>query len=230
MEENINMTAARSLEIITEQIAQSRRVVSKTTGQSLFVAGLCTMGMAALVFIVNLLMAETIYIGFGHLLWLILPVIIWFASRIYIKEREHAPVSLVSSLVGKTWSTFAVFCLGFFLIALAWSFVASRLMSPSEYLTIRIRITPIIVLLMGMAITITGHILKQHWLVVFGSVAGLVFFVWEHFGMWEWFYLHLTATTPQKTAAFISSTPCLTIFLFALFGLMLPGLLLKNQK
>ena len=35
MEEMKNMTAERSLEIITEQIAQSRKAVSKSTGQSL---------------------------------------------------------------------------------------------------------------------------------------------------------------------------------------------------
>ena len=34
----MNMTAERSLEIITDQIAQSRRAVSKVTGQSLFVS------------------------------------------------------------------------------------------------------------------------------------------------------------------------------------------------
>ena len=42
----MNMTAERSLEIITEQIAQSRKAVSKDVGQSLYVSGLCTMGMA----------------------------------------------------------------------------------------------------------------------------------------------------------------------------------------
>ena len=43
MEENSNMTAERSLEIITKQIEQSRRVVSKTTGQSLYISGICIM-------------------------------------------------------------------------------------------------------------------------------------------------------------------------------------------
>ena len=55
MEENMNLTAERSLEIITEQIERSRRAVSKDTGQSLFVSGLCTMGMAVIVAIVNII-------------------------------------------------------------------------------------------------------------------------------------------------------------------------------
>ena len=45
MEENMNLTAERSLEIITKQIAQSRKDVSKDVGLSLYIAGLCTMGM-----------------------------------------------------------------------------------------------------------------------------------------------------------------------------------------
>ena len=55
MEENNNMTAERSLAIITEQIERSRRAVSKSTGQSLYISGLCTMAMAVIVPIVNLL-------------------------------------------------------------------------------------------------------------------------------------------------------------------------------
>ena len=44
MEETKNMTAERSLQIITEQIAQSRKAVSKDVGRSLYVLGLCGMG------------------------------------------------------------------------------------------------------------------------------------------------------------------------------------------
>ena len=40
MEENNNLTAERSLEIITEQIERSRRIVAKDTGELLFISGL----------------------------------------------------------------------------------------------------------------------------------------------------------------------------------------------
>ena len=39
MEENINMTAERSLEIITKQIESSRKAVAQDVGMSLFIAG-----------------------------------------------------------------------------------------------------------------------------------------------------------------------------------------------
>ena len=232
MEETKNMTAERSLEIITDQIAQSRRAVSKVTGQSLFVSGLCTMGMAILIAITNFILIKNAIAGFGDLLWLILPLIIWLFMRKYNKERAHTPVSLVGSMVAKTWSTFAWFVIGYFIIALIWGFVAMRMLQAEEYVTTRIEVTPVIVLLMGMAITITGHILKQRWLIIFGIVAGLGCFVWEHFGCGQTTVMLLTGRPHLDLhfAAIASTLPCLTIFIFALVGLMLPGLMLKKQK
>ncbi len=65
MEENMELTAERSLEIITEQIEKSRQAVSKDTGQWLFVSGLTTMLMSVIVASVNLLTRMPI----AHLLW-----------------------------------------------------------------------------------------------------------------------------------------------------------------
>ena len=232
MEENMNMTAERSLEIITQQIAQSRRAVSKVTGQSLFISGICTMCMAVVIAIINFILINHAIVGLGHLLWLVLPIIIWIFSRKYNKERAHAPVDIVSSLVAKTWSTFAWFVIGYFIIALIWGYVAARMLPPESYVASRIEVTPVIVLLMGMAITITGHILKQRWLVIFGITAGLICFVWEHFGMGQTIVLFLSGEPHLSLSAAAGATmlPCLTIFIFALVGLMLPGLMLKRQK
>ena len=233
MEENSNMTAERSLEIITKQIEQSRRAVSKTTGQSLYISGICIMCTAVLVVLINIITMSQGMVGIGHLLWFALPVVIWLLSRKYIKDREHAPVSLVSSMVAKTWITFGFFGIGFFIIALIWGWIGARLLPISEYSTSQIRVAPVIVLLMGMAITMTGHILRQRWLVVFGIVAGLLCFAWEHFHVGEAIVMNLVSVESPfaLTAAVISSSlPCLTIFIFALVGLLLPGMMLKKQS
>ena len=233
MEENSNMTAERSLEIITEQIEKSRRAVSKTTGRSLYISGICVMCTAVLVVLINIITMSQGMVGIGHLLWFALPVVIWLLSRKYIKDREHAPVSLVSSMVAKTWITFGFFGIGFFIIALIWGWIGARLLPISEYATSQIRVAPVIVLLMGMAITMTGHILRQRWLVVFGIVAGLLCFAWEHFHVGEAIVMNLVSVESPfaLTATVISSSlPCLTIFIFALVGLLLPGMMLKKQS
>ena len=232
MEETKNMTAERSLEIITQQIAQSRHAVSKVTGQSLFISGICTMCTALVIAIINFILINHAIVGLGHLLWLVLPIVIWFFTRKYNKDRAHAPVDIVGSLVAKTWTTFAWFVIGFFIIALIWGFVAARVLPLETYAATHIKVTPVIVLLMGMAITITGHILKQRWLVIFGIAAGLGCFVWEHFGMGQTIVLMLSGQPHLSLHAAAAATilPCLTIFVFALVGLMLPGLMIKKQK
>ena len=77
MEEKNNMTAERSLEIITEQIERSRQVVAKDTGLSLYVAGLCTMGMALLIGILIYLTSNTAW----YLMYVLLPLVIFAADR-----------------------------------------------------------------------------------------------------------------------------------------------------
>ena len=230
MEENSNMTAERSLEIITEQIGKNRRAVSKTLGQSLYISGLCIMATSVLVAIINFLAMNAGIVGIGHFLWFLLPVVIWQLSRKTIKEHAHTPTSLVGSLVAKTWQTFGIFALGFFVIAIVCTFILFHMVSLSEYAPIQIRVAPIIVLLMGMAISMSGQILNKRWLVWFGVVAGLLCFVWEHFEMGTWVVMHITSLPPYETSVFMSSLPCLTIFIFGFVGLLLPGMMLKKQS
>ena len=133
----------------------------------------------------------------------------------------------------KTWITFGFFGIGFFIIALIWGWIGARILPISEYATSQIRVAPVIVLLMGMAITMTGHILRQRWLVVFGIVAGLLCFAWEHFHVGEAIVMNLVFVESPfaLTAAVISSSlPCITIFIFGFVGLLLPGMMLKKQS
>ena len=223
--ENNELTAERSLEIITEQIEQSRKTVSKSTGQALYVAGLSMMAM-------SIVIALTIYLtesSLWHLLWFVLPLVIWMAQK-NNKEREHAPVSLIGSLVGKTWWTFAIFTLLFFFISLIWNYVAARLSEPGALIPLQIRVTPVIVLLMGMTVTITGHILHSRWLVAFGVIAGIGTFLWEWLGIGKTLFMFLAGASPANLCIRAPILPCLTFLLFAFFGLALPGYLLKRQS
>ncbi len=230
MEEKNNMTAERSLAIITEQIERSRRAVSKSTGQSLYISGLCTMAMAIIVPIVNLLILPDDYATLGHLLWFTLPFIILFIIRNLYKNREHAPVSLVGTLVGKTWKTFGVFGLGFFILANGWNYILSN--STNDTMAIvahHANLTPVIYLLMGMAVAITGHILNSRWLVWFGIIASLVIAVCDFACVGTMLLARFGA--PLSIVAHSNNIlPCVSVFVLAFFGLMLPGLLLKNQK
>ena len=226
MEEKANLTAERSLEIITEQIERSRNVVAKDTGQLLYMSGLATMGTAVIVALANGLSASPL----GHLLWLVLPIIIWLIMRIHNKKQIQAPVSLVGTLVVRTWWSFGGIVIGFYLFALIWNFLVMRLYDDLATATqAMVAITPVIILLMGMAVAITGHILKRRWLVLFGILGGLLVAFCEYSGIIRAIIVYTIASV-KTIIVFTLITPCLSIFLFSLIGLVIPGLMLKKQN
>lgn len=226
MEENANLTAERSLEIITEQIERSQNVVAKNTGQSLYLSGLATMVTAVIVALINGLSTTPD----GHLLWLVLPLVIWWIMRIHHKKQVQAPVSFVGTLVGKTWWTFGVIVIGFYLFAIIWNFLALRLSdNPATSAQAMVTITPVIILLMGMAVAITGHILKRRWLVLFGIIGGLLVAFCGYSGVVS--TLIVSSGASVKTIIVLNLiTPCVSVFLFSLIGLMIPGWMLKKQN
>ena len=237
MEEQSNMTAERSLEIISEQIAQTRHAVSKVTGQALYVSGLCTMGMAVVVSIASFL-SFTQFINprlwpMTALLWLALPIIIKFALR-NAYQRFPAPESLVGTLVKNIWWTFAVLAIAYFFVANLWnSLLWGSVKDPDAAFAHQMSVNLVIILLMGMAISMTGHVLKRKWLVWFGIIGGLLTIVCDYSGIFMRFtYFCLSVFSDNSvilTAALSISEYCLDVFLLALFGLMLPGLMLKKQ-
>ena len=68
----MNFTAERSLEIITEQIKRSRKAVSQEVGLSLYISGLCIMGMAIIITTCVLLTGNTLF----YLLYGLIPVLV----------------------------------------------------------------------------------------------------------------------------------------------------------
>ena len=220
MEENMGLTAERSLEIITEQLEKSRRAVSKDTGRWLFVTGLIAMIMSVIVASANLLSWTPLF----HLLWFALPVVIWLVMKYVNRNRVPVPESLVGTLVRKTWYTILAFALVYSVIAVVWNRVLLVYESPEVYLHAGMHITPTVITLLAVAVSITGLILKKRSLVWFGLLS-FVILKCDLFSV-----LLGRLLSPTEFAKLSLIQPCGFIFLFALVGLMLPGLMLKKQK
>ena len=200
--------------------------MAKDTGQSLYLSGLATMGTAVMVALVNGLSATPL----GHLLWLVLPIIIWWIMHIRDKKQVQAPVSLVGTLVERTWWSFGGIVIGFYLFALVWNFIVMRLYDNLATATqAMVTITPVIILLMGMAVAVTGHILKRRWLVSFGIIGGLLVAFCEYSGVIGAIIVYSVASV-KAIIVLNLITPCLSIFLFSLIGLVIPGWMLKRQN
>lgn len=227
MEEIDNLTAERSLEIITEQIERSRRAVSKDTGQFLLVAGLMTMGTAVVAALINYFTfnAGGLFPGmWGHFLWFVLPFFIMWTIR-YI-DKGNAPVSLVGTHVRKVWWTFATFALIYAVYVVIWNRIMFQMIGPEVYPWLHRQASSIIILLMAMAISITGHILKIRWLVWLGICGWLLIYLFSGLSG----FIMARILPPSEMARLSVISPCPSIFFFALIGLTLPGLILKRQK
>ena len=224
MEENSNMTAERSLEIITEQIERSRQVVAKDTGLTLYVAGLCTMGMAILIGVLIFITANLAF----YLLYVLLPLIIYFADRYAKRNHTKAPVSFVSTIVDKTWQTFGIFVLSFFVFVILYNSLMGRMESPEVYVRLMIKPFRIILLLFGMAITINGYTLKSRWMVWCGIIGGIGGFVWESFYVSQTIVGRLFSISDYVGIA-DGLIPSVMIAILAFIGLTLPGMKLKNK-
>ena len=224
MEENSNMTAERSLEIITEQIERSRQVVAKDTGLTLYVAGLCTMGMAILIGVLIFITANPAF----YLLYVLLPLIIYFADRYAKRNHTKAPASFVSTIVDKTWQTFGIFVLSFFVFVILYNSLMGRMESPEVYVRLMIKPFRIILLLFGMAITINGYTLKSRWMVWCGIIGGIGGFVWESFYVSQTIVGRLFSISDYVGIA-DGLIPAAMIAILAFIGLTLPGMKLKNK-
>lgn len=220
MEENMELTAERSLEIITEQLEKSRRAVSKDTGQWLFVTGLIAMIMSVIVASANLLSWTPLF----HLLWFALPVVIWLVMKYVNRNRVPVPESLVGTLVKKTWYTILTFALVYSVVAVVWNRYLVVYESPDVYLHAGMHITPIVVTLLAVAVCITGLILKKSSLVWFGLLSFMIL----RCGFFSLILGRLLSPTEFGKLSLIR--PCDYIFLFALVGLTLPGWMLIRKK
>ena len=220
MEENMELTAERSLEIITEQIEKSRRSVSKDTGQWLFVTGLIAMIMSVIVASINILTLSPL----AHLLWFALPVVIWLVMKYINRNRVPVPESFVGTLVRKTWYTILTFALVYSVIAVVWNWILQVYEGPDVYLHAGMHITPTVITLLAVAVSITGLILKKRSLVWFGLLSFMIL----RCGFFSLILGRLLSPTEFGKLSLIR--PCDYIFLFALVGLTLPGWMLIRKK
>lgn len=225
----MNLTAERSLEIITEQIAQSRKTVSKEAGFSLFNAGLCIIGIAILI---SVCVSLTNNMAF-YLLYALIPILIIGIDRYVKRNQLKVPVSFVGTMVDKTWQTFGIFALSFCVLSILFNklmlYGAQAGHNIEVFFATQIHIFRIILLLMGMAVTFNGYILKSRWLVWCGIIGGIGGFFWQSFGVTDFF---LTRSLPINYCVTIHNAiaPNLLVALFAFIGLTLPGWMLKKQK
>ena len=221
----MNLTAERSLEIITEQIERSRKSVSQDVGMTLLISGFCIVGVAIIVIIGTLLTNNWLF----YLLYMLIPVFGWAIERYVKRKKPKAPASIIGNMVDKTWQTFGIFVVPFFVLSILFNnlMLHDALLFDNMQIFFQNRIEPvrIILLMMGMAVTINGYILKNRWMVWCGIIGGLGGFFWQAFCLTE----TLAARTEMYVLNAIGANLMMVVFTF--IGLTLPGwMIVRNKK
>ena len=230
MEENNNMTAERSLQIITKQIEQSRKSVSKDVGMSLIISGLCIIGIAIITSICASLTRNMAF----HLLYVLVPVLVIGIDRYLKRNKPKVPASFIGTMVDKTWQTFGIFVLTFFVLSILFNrlMLYDAMVADNMQVYFQNRLNPvrIILLMMGMAVTINGYTLKSKWMVWCGIIGGIGGFFWESFCVTE--TLLARSNVPFEYYGTLATiAPNLMMAVFTFIGLLLPGwMLLKHNK
>lgn len=169
MENNSELTAERSLEIIKKQIEQSRKTIEKNSGMPMVIWG-------ALVCVTALIVGHLWRVTENanwNLLWFVMAIIGWgymvWTSR---KEKSNRmPKTFVSQVIGNVWFAFGIFAS----ILPILMFVIAPLFADSHVLGYGY--TPLIIVLLGLATTATGMILKSGWMTAGSIIGGLAGFV-----------------------------------------------------
>ena len=208
MEENKNLTAERSLEIIRESIERSQRTITRNSALPMIWWGVC-------VVIFSFIIA---YLWKNHggpawnALWAVMWLVGYVGNWMIDKKNETVPTTFVGKSISYVWTTFGIFCGG---IGFMFCFIGNGIL-PLELIMPKVYafgcITSVISLCFGMGTTITGLIIRNRIIQVCGLIAGLGgFFCALHFPGHEQLYVMAAV---------------------AVIGLVVPGVLiqLQNQK
>ena len=208
MEENSNLTAERSLEIIRESIERSQRTITRNSALPMIWWGVC-------VVIFSFIIA---YLWKNHggpawnALWAVMWLVGYVGNWMNDNKNETVPTTFVGKSISYVWTTFGIFCGG---IGFMFCFIGNGIL-PLELIMPKVYafgcITSVISLCFGMGTTITGLIIRNRIIQVCGLIAGLGgFFCALHFPGHEQLYVMAAV---------------------AVIGLVVPGVLiqLQNQK
>ncbi len=169
MEEQNNLTAERSLEIIRESIESSQHAITKNSSWVLIWWGLCVVAFSLLI--------AYLWDNHGGPAWNALWAVMWgtgyLGEWIISKHKKPVPTNFVSKTIGHVWATFGIFmCLfGLILGLIGGGIIPIKLLVPEAHYYLNI--TSIISLCFGIASTITGFIIKNRIVQICGLIAGL---------------------------------------------------------
>ncbi|MBO6173313.1 MAG: hypothetical protein J6N80_08135 [Bacteroidales bacterium] len=167
MEQNKEMTAQQSLNLISETMNNSRKEIVRNSGKYFVLWGVLLTVFSLLVYF---LWKTTGKVAWNNL-WFALPLIGYPLSRwAKNKEKDSRAENFISRINGGIWGTFGVFACSVALFSVLYSQFFD---SPLTTIVLGVTLSPQIVLLFGMAETISGITLKNWTIKIAGWITGI---------------------------------------------------------
>ena len=167
MEQNKEMTAQESLNLISETMNNSRKEIVRNSGKYFVLWGVLLTVFSLLVYF---LWKTTGKVAWNNL-WFALPLIGYPLSRLAKnKEKDSRAENFISRINGGIWGTFGVFACSVALFSVLYSQFFD---SPLTTIVLGVTLSPQIVLLFGMAETISGITLKNWTIKIAGWITGI---------------------------------------------------------
>ena len=110
--ETKNLTTENSLKIIAETMERNRMTIAKNTGKPLILWG-CMVALTSVV--VYFLWSKT-GSPVWNLLWFAMTAISVVCNIVMDRNKEKAPSTEISRIIGKTWMWFGIFTTGLYLM------------------------------------------------------------------------------------------------------------------
>ncbi|MBR6868691.1 MAG: hypothetical protein IKM93_02635 [Bacteroidales bacterium] len=199
-----NFSAENSLRLIAETIERSRRTIAKNSGKPLILWGSLVALTAVIIYILWSLTGSPAW----NFLWFAMSAIGAVCMRSLTRNREKVPDTEISRTLGKIWMWFGIFSTGFF--ALVWAAWGVRCAVGIEG-PLRVDLTLVILLMMGLCGTLSGAVLKFKPITVSSVVATALSAL---------FLMVMPDGSPVRI---------LTFAILGAFALIVPGVILQKQ-
>ncbi|MBR5176272.1 MAG: hypothetical protein IKW89_10145 [Bacteroidales bacterium] len=204
MEQNKEMTANESLALITETLNNNRKEITRRGGKYFILWGILLTFFSLLVYALWKFTGH----GYWNNLWFALPLVGYpLAKIIRSKEEPMGARNVVSRIVSGIWTSFGVFACSLAAFTVIFTSVGDH---PLAAIVVGATLTANIVLLFGLAETISGVALRNWVIKIAGFITGI----------------------GSVVLYFITGANEEQMFIFTLAGLVLvaTGLIVKRQN
>lgn len=154
MKEKSEMTVNESLALITETMNNSRKAILRNSAKHFVLWGCVLMVLS---FTIWQLWSSTGNPAWNFL-WFAMPVIGYPLALVLTKKDEAAPQSEISRMIGYVWTVFGAFAMSISAIAV---------------FAVPMHITLLIVVMLGLAESISGVLLKNWPIIICGFILGV---------------------------------------------------------